>query len=460
MTTISAQAGFAPPPLVKVARVLACAFLVLMCLPVLPLPGGIPPASALTIVALPFWFGAAIQRAGPIFDPPGVVAASVIVVCAFVISVWALASVVDAESPGRAARPILSMLVAIGILFLTVGTLTHWMLKGYLNLLLAALAATCLFSLAAVWIPSFGDLVFQDGDRAYGTFKNPNQFGIAISTTLPVALALFVARKGRSNFHLVVIAALIMGLVLSGSKANVLTVAGMTPVCLVAFSVIRHTGLTRVKKIAAALASYLVGSLIVYGLLAILNPRALELLGVIFRPDEDLASFASRAAAWSASIEQMLDDPIFGQGAGQVLVGTTHSHNIFLDYLRTMGVPGGAMIIILIATVLLVAFSALWLSLRAHHADKDDRVLCFGLWAGAISYLAANLSSDSMGPSTSTFFFVVVFFGMAARTLLRDSRQPPSTSFASSSSETRDTPQAHSLPSDRHATGTNPSSPR
>jgi O-antigen ligase len=162
-------------------------------------------------------------------------------------------------------------------------------------------------------------------------------------------------------------------------------------------------------------------------LLNLFNPRALRLMLAFLEQDSELHSLVSRSQLWQYSFDQFMITPIRGQGAGQPIMifyrsqPVPHSHNVLLDYLRTLGAPGCAGLLVILATAVGTSVAMTIAALRARGAEPKHRILSIGLGVGCLSYIAANMSSDSMGPSTSPFFWLVLFLGLAARPLLRPS---------------------------------------
>ena len=173
-----------------------CLFLMSLSFPGLgELPGGISMALVFMLACLPIWYSAACAREGPVLDETSRKAVAIILSCVAFLILWSLVSVLGSAYPVRAGRYVATLVAAFAIYFLVVGTLTTDRLRVYLDVLCFALAFTCLMSLMAYFEPRLHAMIFQDSDRAFGFFKNPNQFGMAISTVLPVALAVFLGRR-------------------------------------------------------------------------------------------------------------------------------------------------------------------------------------------------------------------------------------------------------------------------
>jgi O-antigen ligase len=404
---------------------LAIAFLIAAPIPgLVDLLDGASLALLTMLAATPIWYEAARARHSP-FDTVASTAISIILVCAGFLIFWSLISVIGATSPLRASRYIATLIAAFSIYYLVRSTVTQKRLALYVDLLAAGLAVSSAVSLLAFEVDGLRDLIFRGTDRAAGFFKNPNQFGMAISTTLPAVMALLLAERERRWFRVGCVILMLLGLVVSGSKTNLLLVWATLLATLCGYAWISHTGARRI----AVLALSTFGSLAFAGLgvlaLSLFNPRALGIMLGFFSGDGEVDSLMTRSFLWTYSIEQFLADPILGQGAGQRIdifyraEDVSHSHNVLLDYMRTLGIPGLFGVALMIGTVVLVCLLSIERALRQTGGSPAARLLCLGLSLNCLSYVAANMSSDSFGPSTSPFFWLFAYLAFASRGLMR-----------------------------------------
>lgn len=405
-------------------------FVALICFPALgDLPGGMSIAHGVMFASIPFWFTAASTRNALVLDPGAAFGVAIILACITFLTLWAFLSVMDIGSPIRAGRMIVTLVAGLSIFFMFVGTLTTARIDTFVRVLCAALALTCLLSVIAYFVPALNGIIFNGTDRASGFFKNPNQFGMAISTVVPVAAAALLGQRERRWRWLACVLLLLLGLALSGSKTN-LAISSATLVFLFwAYAVVGFSGWARMRMMVVSLfgaVALVIGNIT---LLWYFNPRALNLLRDMVSRDAEIRSFSTREELWHLSIAQFHDDPIFGRGAGQPLEASyadqlvTHSHNLLLDYLRTIGAPGFGVLLILLLTVLVLSMTSMLAAANARNAPLRHRMLCIGLATSPVAYIGANFSSDSMGPSTSPFFWTVVFLGLSSRLLLRSGRR-------------------------------------
>ncbi len=124
--------------------------------------------------------------------------------------------------------------------------------------------------------------------------------------------------------------------------------------------------------------------------LSLLNPRALTLLQAFFKAGTT-HSLESREGLWSRSIELFLENPVLGVGAGQPIFShVSHSHNVIIDFSRTLGVPGLLLILVVLTTIVVLCLQTILSALRASRSDLSVRCLCIGTSLGPLAYVAAN----------------------------------------------------------------------
>jgi O-antigen ligase len=377
--------------------------------------------------SFPIWFTAYVQRSEGVFDPVASLATfGVLLLCGLLI-LWSVLSAFGVDNGLRAARPIMALSAAFLIYVLIIGTVTSDRLGKYITVLILSLTATGVVTMAGAFEPSLRSLVYEEGrDRAFGFFKNPNQFGIAISTVLPMVVGMFFANRGNRLLWICCFLILLLALQLSGSKANLLIMALVVPTILVLFAFVSYDGMKRVGMIAVTIGACIALGAAAITILSILNPRALYILEDAVLEGETTTSLVARARLWEQSIIDLNASPLLGVGAGQPVLGLGHSHNLLLEYARTLGAPGlvfmTAKVLIILATC---GFTILF-AMFYRKAPLGDRRLCIALMFSPVAYLAANFSSDSLGPSTSPFLYSAFFLGLAARSLL----QPAPTFFS------------------------------
>lgn len=97
----------------------------------------------------------------------------------------------------------------------------------------------------------------------------------------------------------------------------------------------------------------------------------------------------------------------------------THSHNLLLEYARTLGTLGLLTVAVLIITIVVMLVTTVLGTMLYAPDRKSLRPLLIGLALSSGSYVLANMSSESFGPSTTPFFWLILFtfFAVRAETL-------------------------------------------
>jgi O-antigen ligase len=276
-------------------------------------------------------------------------------------------------------------------------------------------------TLAAYFDNSLYKVLFGDTDRSRGFFKHPNQFGMVLAVVAPVAIMTMLSSHRARLWRFCSVVLILIGLIASGSKTNLIIfgVAGLVSLIISPF-------LEQDVRRCVRQACRNLGVALVFGMAAIatlyeLNPRALLLLDRFFSGTEELQSIASRELIWEYSWDQFRQNPIIGQGAGQMIdvYGNgdlvPHSHNVILDYMRMLGVPGLFAIAGLLFIIVCINVSTLMQALRSRTAYPIDRAVTIGLCMGGLAYVMSNMLSDSFGPSTSPFFWLVTYLALFMR---------------------------------------------
>lgn len=268
-----------------------------------------------------------------------------------------------------------------------------------------------------------GDAKFAD--RAEGYFKHANQLGIALSAGLPLVAAMLVVSRRYRAVLWACLAAVVLGLVKSGSKTNfVVGIAGLG-IFFALYGI--YLTIRRQRPLAIIAGTVTAPLLLGASLLTLqfLNPRAYRLLTVQLAGGE-AHSMVSRERLWSISMDLGLLHPFMGVGAGQPVGDIApHSHNLLIEYFRTLGVPGLALILVMVLLVGSYLISAILHTLNANGASEDTEkadVMVLGASVSVLNYVVANQMSDSFGPSTAPFFWLPLALLMFYRGLQRSLR--------------------------------------
>ncbi|TGQ68267.1 hypothetical protein EN829_017665 [Mesorhizobium sp. M00.F.Ca.ET.186.01.1.1] len=347
-------------------------------------------------------------------------ATAVLTVSAFII-VLSLLSMLYADNPIRTMRAVFAQVFGFAIIPAVAAISTKP--KGLvaidrivLAMIIMSVATSCLVAVG------MGDARFAD--RAEGYFKHSNQLGIALSAVLPLIAAKLVASRRHRVLLLGCLVAVLLGLVKSGSKTNfVLGVAGLgTFFVLYSIYLVRRKQSPMTVIVGTVAAPILFEASLVT--LQALNPRAYNLLSLQLSGGE-AHSVVSRQRLWSISIDLGLSHPFMGVGAGQPVGDIApHSHNLFIDAFRTLGVPGLALMSVMVLVVMAYLVSAVLYTLinndRGDYATEVN-VMVLGTSVSVWDYIVANQMSDSFGPSTAAFFWLplslLIFYRGTQRSL-------------------------------------------
>ena len=325
---------------------------------------------------------------------------------AALIIILSLSSMLHAGDPIRTMRSVFAQVFGFAIIPAVAAICTrpggHVAADRIVTAMITMTVATsCLVMLG------LGEAKFAD--RAAGYFKHANQLGIALSAGLPlVAAKLIVSRKHRVLLSGCLVVVLV-GLMKSGSKTNF--VVGVVGLAIFFGLQGVHLAIAR-RRPLALIAGAVAAPLLLEAaalMLESLNPRAYRLLSVQFSGGE-AHSMISREQLWSMSIDLGLSHPFLGVGAGQPVGDIApHSHNLFIEYFRTLGVPGAALIAVIALLVTLYLAGAVFRTLvgrtRSGYAS-DVNVMVLASSVSVWNYLLANQMSDSFGPSTAAFFWL------------------------------------------------------
>lgn len=338
--------------------------------------------------------------------------ASIVVVYTF----WAVVTAGSANDYLRVFRPIYGHVEGFGIL-----AGIYAISRSPLAQRRLFLVVVCLFCVTLILSLTIGR-VDAFGDRQPGFFKHPNQLGIIMSMFLVYFLSCAMAEKYRSFLYNIFTILSIFALFESGSKTNIVMIVPILGVLII----YRAKSIPNVRRaVAFAFSNVLLATLLVICsalVLLTVNPRAGGALSDILAGGETLSDYRTiqdRQEIWDESWVEFERSPLTGVGAGQPLPdGTEHSHNIFMDSLRTLGAPGAMLMVLFYLAILWYVFCSLrwmrqtWAYPKGRLRDDAAKGQYIGATLAMATYLITNQMSDSFGPSTLPFFYL--FLGMSS----------------------------------------------
>ena len=301
---------------------------------------------------------------------------------------------------------------------------------------LGGFAAASLATLGSA-IPAVAATTLGVASRTEGFFEHPNQFGMMLSTTLPVALAL-AFRAGRIGklIFLTATGAMFYAVAQSGSFVN--TTLALAAIALTLTAAVWMRADLRVAAGTSALLVVVAATLVATApqWLEPWSPRVAEMSAILIeRPgaiDDALPSVKARLALYARAVEVIRSHPWWGIGgdnASRYLTtdfarNVTHAHNMFLNNALAAGVGG------LLGTLLLAIG---WLRLADRLARSADRrrvtaadgTFRAGLATALVVFFLSNQASDSLG---GTIVYVLwLWLGMGFAILAFERRRGTAT---------------------------------
>ena len=327
-----------------------------------------------------------------------------------VLVFFSVLSLFNSQEPFRAFRILFPSLLPM-LIFLQLMALSVISRRAVSRIPRAFLFAGLLFSVLPMMLalvsPTVSAYLFS-GHRLDGFFENPNQHSIVLATILPLLLVeVALARRGLTKLGFALLTLmLVYTLIRTGSKTALLigTSCGWG-----FYLLINLRSYSPLKRFLMTFGMLLVAVLIAaFGLDVIeaIDPVLGSKLRIIFSDGvSNYYSIRARAALWDESIAQGSRHWLIGSGAGEQLLGHSHSHNLVLDYFRGIGVFGAAAIALLSLTILLRAFGK-GLGALSHSAGPEEK-RAWACYAAAVIYVLCNQLSDCFGPSTIATLWLI-----------------------------------------------------
>lgn len=333
------------------------------------------------------------------------------VLCVGAILLLAAATMLFSPEPLRALRVILPMSYAICALVL----LSRIPPLVQRRMVFAALFAGALalgFALLLTQTDSGRATVIR-GYRFLAFFENPNQLGLMIVAVWPLAIALLL-NAHSPNVRLLCAATvgiLLATILMSGTK-TALALCFVSGALLWFYHGSRSGSLGKTLVRLAVIAVAIV--LAVPALLWLLNwasPAFFERVeSILTHGVWAFPSMQTRGEIWKISFRIGLAHPLLGEGAGTSVYGYAHSHNMFLDYFRGMGIFALAAAVLLVLSAVSRGARFFLSTWRKGQTDRPSDTIIAGMYLGAIFYLVGNQLSDSFSPTTA-FLFWMMYLG-------------------------------------------------
>lgn len=238
--------------------------------------------------------------------------------------------------------------------------------------------------------------------RLIGTFENPNQHSVALAALIPLAI-MEIANSGRRLTRLlwfVALFALLYTLVRTGSKTALILSISAGWLYYILAHVRSYTALQNVLLIGGMIALMLGVGLFGIQIASTIDPVLGKKLEMIFSDGvNNYYSIQSRQKLWEEAYAQGTRHWLIGAGAGEVILGVSHAHNLPLEYFRGIGLFGAIAIVVLCLRILWRT-SEKSLRLLSSKSISRREMRIWGCYVSAAVYTVCNQLSDSFGPTT------------------------------------------------------------
>jgi putative inorganic carbon (HCO3(-)) transporter len=289
--------------------------------------------------------------------------------------------------PEASVRELLLWTMYLGITIVTTSTLDgHAAARRMLDVLVAI----------GGWVVLIGLFLFWGGNnpgmRWYATFYWPNPFAAFLLLVLPLEVVRLVsARTPRDAVaHAILTVLLAAAMVLTYSRGAWLSLLLIVPIALL---------LLRPPSWTAAAGRVLIVTLLVSGVVMTITNVPTSLSGgqavaarAVSITDTDDLSIQGRINFWRAAIDIFRDHPLSGTGPGTF--GAVHpryqrdvrfyardAHNLYVQTLAEMGVPGALALGLLVVTT-----AAVWTRALRQTAIGESYALVLGAGLGVLGF--------------------------------------------------------------------------
>lgn len=252
----------------------------------------------------------------------------------------------------------------------------------------------------SMFVPGLAGSIFTR-QRLEGFLENPNQLSVVLGAMLPlmiaeIAVAKRLMRKLGMGFLFLL---LVYTLLRTGSKTAL--AVGLFGAWVFYF-LINFRSYGPAKRFALTIGMAVFAMLVLtFGLQVAekLDPElGMKLRMVVSDGVGNYYSIESRKVLWEESILQGKRHWLVGSGAGQIILGNSHSHNLVLDYFRGIGLFGAVAVVLLCLMIMLRATLKAGYVLSRRVDDREKRI--FACYAASVIYVLCNQLSDCFGPST------------------------------------------------------------
>lgn len=323
----------------------------------------------------------------------------------------AVLSLQNSEEPFRSFRVIFPCLVPFLLFahFVVFGFVSRRdFLVGTVRILLgAAFVLSVLPFLASYTLPPLKGIVWEEY-RLRSLFQISIQHGIALATMIPLMVAECVLQK-RRLIRLALFALLLL-LAYTAFRAGSKTAMSIGfAMGLVTYTVLKIRSQSALRSAVMLFGIGLLGVFLYFfglDLAEKLEPETgAKLRSIVEGGASSYQSVQVRRNLWELSIEEGKEHWLVGAGAGKIVMGYPHAHNLVIDYFKGIGLFGAVAVSMLCLLIVFRAGRKTFAVLVRGGDDEDKRI--FACYLAAVVYVLANQMSDSFGPSTIGFLWSV-----------------------------------------------------
>lgn len=346
--------------------------------------------------------------------------------CVCVVMMMAFMSMLVSPVPLRAFRVILPMTYAICALILFSRMPSHLQRRMVFALLFSGVLV---FGIAiGLSQTGWGRSIVMRDYRFLAFFEKPNQLGVAVMAVWPLSIALLLNARTAMPRLLCTIMLLVLATAIFMSGTKTALALGFVSAALTWLYHGSRSGsldktLFKLSVILCGIAFAVPATLWV---LSWASPDFFRRVNSILTYGLwEFPSMQTRDMVWKESIQIGLDHPLLGEGAGTRVYRYAHSHNMFLDYFRGMGVFGLAAAVALVLSAVSRGANFLLATLPKGQVDRESDTIVAGMYLGAIFYLIGNQLSDSFSPTTAFLFWIMYLGAYFTAPPLNSVARPP-----------------------------------
>jgi O-antigen ligase len=331
---------------------------------------------------------------------------------ALVLALLSMLSVINSDDPIRILRilfpsalPILLFLQLVALREVSPDTVERLPRVFFA----AGVSFACLPLLLTFASGGIHEYFFEGGYRFMGMFDHESQLSVMIAVLVPLAIAeIAIAEKPLMRWVWIVLLILVFyTLVRVGSKTALFITLGYAWLFYIWTHLRIQSYLKNVFLISVVAVVMLFLALYGTSIATAIDPVLGEKVAAVFDDGiENYRTIQSRNELWAEAIRQGQQHWLVGTGAGEMILGLQHAHNLVLDYFRGIGIFGALAIVLLCLRILWRAVDKAFRVLFATNVTSRD-LRIFACYASAAVYVTCNQLSNSFGPATISALWMI-----------------------------------------------------